>query len=88
MLGPTPGLLPGPGNQAAGRIVIVSYFHGFLILKSEQVAAPTVSRVRRWRIAGGLMDVHMYAHVRICICVCIYMYMCVHVYTHVYVSCE
>ena len=31
-------LLPGPGNQAAGRFLILSYFYGFLILMSEQAA--------------------------------------------------
>ena len=31
-------LIHGPGNQAAGRFLIFSYFYGFLILRSEQVA--------------------------------------------------
>ena len=30
-------LLHGPGYQAAGRFLIISYFYGFLILMSVQV---------------------------------------------------
>ena len=31
-------LLPGPGNQAVGRFVIMSYFYGLLSSRSKQVA--------------------------------------------------
>ena len=68
--------LPGPGNQAAGRFLILSYFYSFLILRSEQVAGTysTVWRVGIWWIDGGLMNLY--------ICVCMYMYVCVHEYAH------
>ena len=67
-------LLPGPGKQAAGRFLILSYFYGFLILRSEQVAGtPTVRRVGRWRMAYGF----------IYMCIHVYMYLCVHAYAHV-----
>ena len=39
-------VLPDPGNQAVGRFLILSYFYGLLILRSEHVAG-TYSVARR-----------------------------------------
>ena len=65
---------------------MLSYFYGFLILRSEQVAG-TYS-VARLQVAmvGGHIDVYICvhtAHVCICIYVCMNMYMCVGVCAHV-----
>ena len=57
----------GSFNQAAGRISILSYFYGLLILRSAQVAG-TYSVARR-QVADSQRAcgcVHMCAHVCIC----------------------
>ena len=75
--------LPAPGNQAAGRFLILNYFYGFLIIIRLQQEADTYGVARRQaadsRRAYGC--VYMCAHVWIC--VCLYMDMYVHVYAHV-----
>ena len=77
-------LLPGSGNQDAGRFFILSYFYGFLIIRSEQELAPTVWRIGRWRIAGRPMDVyrcvHTYVYVYLYACICTCVCMCMHMY--------
>ena len=48
-------LLSGPGNQAAGRFLILSYFYCFLILRSELVAGTYCVACRQvavWRTRG------------------------------------
>ena len=77
-------LLTGRGNQAAGRFLILSYFYGFLILRTEQVAGTyCVARRQVEDSRKALGDAYMFAHVCFCICVCMHMYMCVHVYRNV-----
>ena len=81
-------LLPGPDNQAARRFLILSYFYGFLILRSDRVAGtyslarPQVADSRR---AYGFVYMCMHVYVRvcacICTCVCMYMYVCACEYT-------
>ena len=68
--------LPGPGNQAAGRFFILSYFYGVLILRSEQVAG-TYSVARR-QVTDSRRDygfvymyMHVYVRVNACVCTCI-----------------
>ena len=68
-------LLPNPGNQAVGRYLILSYFYGFLILRSEQVAG-TYSVARR-QVEDSQRVYELY------ICVYMYKYVYVHVYAHV-----
>ena len=76
-------LLPGPGNQAAWRFLILSYLYGFLILKSEQVtgtygvAHRQVADIRRaWMCI--YVCTRVYIHVYACICT--YVCMCMHMY--------
>ena len=60
-------LLPGPGNQAAGRFLILSYFYSFLILRFEQVAGKycvarqQVADSRRCIYVRAYAYVHLYA---------------------------
>ena len=71
-------LLPGPSNQAAGRFLILSYFYGFLIFRSDLVAG--ISSVARRQVADSGM-----AYGFVYICVCMYMYCtCVWVCKHMY----
>ena len=73
-------LLPGPGNQAAGRFLILSYFYGFLILRSEQVAG--TYGVARRQVADSR---RAYGCAYMCerVYICMYMCVCVHVFVHV-----
>ena len=59
--------LHGPGNQAAGRFLILSYFYGFLILRSEQVAGP--NGVARRQVADSRRAYgRAYMRARACVC--------------------
>ena len=66
-------LLPDPGNQVAGRFLILSYFYGFLFVRSEQIDGTYCVAHRRWRIDGGHIEVYVY------VCTGMHMYMCMHV---------
>ena len=65
-------LLHGPGNQAGGRLLILNYFYGFLILRSEKIAGT--------HICGESAGCEF---VWLCICVCLWM--CKGVYIRMFV---
>ena len=73
---------PGPSNHAAGFFLILSYFYGFLILRSEQLTSTYC--VARLQVADSRrpMDVYMFAHTYACISTS------VNEYALVSVSCE
>ena len=71
-----PGLLPGTGNQAAIRFLIISYFYCLLIVRSEE--APGTYGVARRQVADGrradgcpYMRVRIYIYKCTSVCPCI-----------------
>ena len=72
-------LLPSPSYQAAGRFLIFSYFYGFLILRSEQVAG--TYGVACWQVADSRRAYGCaWVCAPMCLCICTCVCMCMTMY--------